>query len=143
MADLYLLDTNILVHFVRADALWQRIRAEYSLMTIEPTPMISVIADGELRSLSHQFNWAADKLSQMRFALKFFRRLTLDNPDLLDAYAIIDSYTQRIGCPMGKNDVWIAATAQSTRARLLTTDRDFDAISPKFVDRIWIDPTIT
>jgi tRNA(fMet)-specific endonuclease VapC len=143
MADLLLLDTNILVHFVRSDPLWHRIRTRFSLMTIEPLPMISVVADGEIRSLAHQFNWKTDKTSQMRFALGYFQRVTIDTARTLEAYAAIDAYSQRIGQPMGKNDVWIAATANATGAKLLTTDHDFDILSPTFLDRIWIDLTTT
>ena len=36
----------------------------------------------------------------------------------------------------------IAATAAVTRSTLLTTDRDFDRISPQFIDRVWIDPDL-
>jgi len=41
---------------------------------------------------------------------------------------------------MGKNDLWIAATAAVTGATLLTTDRDFDKLAPRFLAREWIDP---
>lgn len=141
MADLYLLDTNILVHFVRSDAVWRRVRANYSLMVVQPTPHYSVVTGGELRSLAHQFGWAAAKVSQMHFAFNYFRRVSLDDNAVLEAFAAIDSYAKRIGRPMGENDVWIAATAHVMGAKLLTTDRDFDIISPTFIDRIWIDPT--
>ncbi len=41
---------------------------------------------------------------------------------------------------MGKNDVWIAATASVVEAVLLTTDADFDHLDPRFLKRIWLDP---
>ncbi len=41
---------------------------------------------------------------------------------------------------MGKNDLWIAATASVMQARLLTTDKDFDKLVPQFLARDWIDP---
>ncbi len=143
MADLFLLDTNILVHFIRSDALWQRLRREYALLLVEPTPQISIVSDGELRSLAHQFNWQTDNRSQMNFALSYFRRTTIDHPAILEAYAVIDAFSKRIGHAMGQNDVWIAATATAIGAKLLTTDRDYDPISPMFLDRIWIDPSKT
>ncbi len=34
---------------------------------------------------------------------------------------------------MGKNDLWIAATAALTDARLLTSDRDFDLLDNVFL----------
>jgi len=39
-------------------------------------------------------------------------------------------------------DLWIAATAHATGARLLTTDKDFDHLHPAFVQRDWIDPRL-
>ena len=39
---LYLLDTTILIHSVRLDATWTRIREEYQLLLIDPTPIISM-----------------------------------------------------------------------------------------------------
>jgi tRNA(fMet)-specific endonuclease VapC len=41
---------------------------------------------------------------------------------------------------MGKNDVWIAATAKATDVVLLTTDKDFDHLHDVLITRIWIDP---
>jgi tRNA(fMet)-specific endonuclease VapC len=41
---------------------------------------------------------------------------------------------------MGKNDVWIAATAMVSKTTLLTTDLDFEHLNNSYIDRIWIDP---
>ncbi len=35
---------------------------------------------------------------------------------------------------MGKNDLWIAATASVLGARLLTTDNDFEHLKGKYLD---------
>ncbi len=137
---LYLLDTNILVHFVRDSAAWVRIRDAYGLLMAVPTPQLSVESAGELRSLSMQWKWGARKLDQLQFALGFFRIRSIDDPEIIQLYAAIDSFSESIGRKMGKNDVWIAATAAVTGATLLTTDRDFDPLAPRFLDRDWIDP---
>ena len=142
MADptVYLLDTNILVHFVRASRLWTRIRGKYGLLTADPTPLLSVVSHGELRSLSMRRRWAGRKLDQLEFGLGFFRMQTIDAPDVIRAYALIDSFSASMGIKMGKNDVWIAATAAVTGATLLTTDRDFDHLTTRFLAHDWIDP---
>jgi tRNA(fMet)-specific endonuclease VapC len=140
---LYLLDTNILVHLVRGDAVWGRVRATYQPLLTDPQPVISVITAGEMRSLALQFNWKAEKIDQMEFYLGYFTRLSIDDPEIIRAYSVIDAHTQRIGQPLGKNDVWIAATASVTGARLLTTDKDFDRLGPVFLSRDWIDPMFT
>ena len=137
---LYLLDTNILVHFVRDSALWVRIRSAYGLLTAVPTPQLSLVSSGELQSLSMQWDWGDRKLDQMDFALGFFRVRSIDDPEIILLYAAIDSFSESVGRPMGKNDVWIAATASVTGATLLTTDRDFDHLVPRFLKRDWIDP---
>ena len=139
----YLLDTNILVHYVRASPLWIRIRDTYLPLTLTPSPLISVVSEGELRSLAIQWNWGKRRLDQMEFCLSFFQPQTIDNPTLIRMYATIDAYCEEMGQPLGKNDVRIAATAAVTGARLLTTDRDFDRLVPHFLSRDWIDPDTT
>ena len=141
MGDLYLLDTNVLVHYVRSDEVWGRIQARYSLLLADPRPMICVVTAGELRSLALQFNWQAFRLGQMDFILNYFDLVNIDRRSVLDAYAVIDAHTRSIGREMGKNDLWIAAAAHTLGARLLTTDRDFDLLHPTFIQREWIDPT--
>lgn len=137
---LYLLDTNILVHLVRGDAVWVRVRTTYQPLLIEPRPLISVVTAGELRSLALQFNWQTDRIDQLDFYLGYFKRVSIDDADIIRAYAVIDAHCRRIGQPLGKNDAWIAATASVAGARLLTTDKDFDRLDPLFLSRDWIDP---
>lgn len=113
----YLLDTNILVHFVRGSKLWAQIRESHNLLMVSPAPVISVVSIGEIRSLALQWTWGDRKLEQLEFRLNYFQSQTIDNPTLLRAYATIDAYLEEIGQPLGKNDVWIAATAAVTGAR--------------------------
>ena len=101
------------------------------------------MSEGVLRSLALQFNWSSHRRSQSDFICNYFQRLDLDNQYILNAYATIDAHTRMLGRPMGKNDLWIAATAHVFKARILTTDRDFDIIHPMFVEREWIDPSLT
>lgn len=135
-----ILDTNILVHFVRSSPVWEQARDRYQLLTVEPRPIVSVVTVGELRSLAMQWKWGDKKLSQVDFALGFFQNVSISNDELIRSYALIDAHCESIGQPLGKNDLWIAATAASLRIRLLTTDRDFDRLAPQFFARDWIDP---
>jgi tRNA(fMet)-specific endonuclease VapC len=139
-APLYLLDTNILVHYVRGSPLWYSIIQRYQLLLIDPIPILSVVTEGEVRSLARRRNWGESKTDQLEFILGYFRRQSLDDAVLLDFYATLDSYCEWIGHSMGKNDLWIASTACAYDATLLTTDRDFDRLSPQFLTREWIDP---
>ena len=62
--------------------------------------------------------------------------------DLLQAYADIDAYSKGnlaanplngSAIKMGKNDIWIAATAKIAHAALITTDGDFDHLKDEFI----------
>lgn len=44
---------------------------------------------------------------------------------------------------MGKNDIWIAATALQTKLPLLTTDKDFRFLDESLLQVFWIDPAQT
>lgn len=140
----YLLDTNILLHYVRGSVLARQIEAKYHLtVATDPTdaPLISIVSEGEIRKLALEFGWGD---ARVRFMEQFLQQLVIvpiePRTGLVAPYAQIDDYSQRNGFPMGKNDVWIAATANVTAATLLTTDKDFDHLDPLFLSRVWLDP---
>lgn len=137
----YLLDTNILIAFIRANLLGHWIEATYHLTTSVTVPLICIVTEGEIHSLTKQFSWGTAKMRQLDNLLKRFVVVNLDFPHLIDTYTQIDDYSRRNGVSMGKNDVWIAATAAITGAHLLTTDKDFDHRSPRFLSRDYINPT--
>ena len=143
MSGLYFLDTNILVHLVRDDATGQYIKNRYGLLVNDPRPLISVVTEGELRSLAYQWKWGEQKKEQMRFFLSFFWRTPIEKPEIYEAYAAIDAFCQLKGQAMGQNDLWIAASAHVFQAHLLTTDTDFDPLHPIFITRDYIDPSNT
>ena len=103
-------------------------------------PLVSSVTEGELRSLALQFAWGADKRRDLQDRLDRLAILPLDFPGVMEAYARIDHASRRMGRRMGKNDLWIAATAHATNARLLTTDQDFDHLNGIWLMRDWIDP---
>ena len=119
------------------------IRARHQPLALGPKPIISIVTAGELRSLAFQYRWGKAKIDQMEFILGYFDEIPIDSPALVDAYAVIDSHLQLQGHILGKNDLWIAATAHVLGATLLTTDRDFDSLVPAFLARDWIDPHTT
>ena len=48
----HLLDTNILLAYVRQGLLFAWIEAQYALTTSAPTPSISIVTAGEMRALA-------------------------------------------------------------------------------------------
>lgn len=136
----YLLDTSILVHYVRGNELGLRIEDKYSLKSALVAPLISAVTEGELRSLALQFGWGSEKRKSLEAIVSHFVVVQLDMPGVYDAYAAIDHFSRQSGIPMGKNDIWIAATAKVTGVCLLTTDKDFDHLSPSYLVRDYIAP---
>jgi tRNA(fMet)-specific endonuclease VapC len=135
-----LFDTNILVYGVRGNATWQAIKALCDPPMREPRPQISIVTEGELRSLIEQFGWDTIKRSQGMFLLSYFARMDINSENILDTYAKIDVYSKQTGYTMGKNDLWVAATASATGAVLVTTDGDFDHLDGVFLTRVRITP---
>ncbi len=140
MPPLYLLDTSALLAILRGGALGEYILATFNLQSAEQPPIISVVTEGEIHSLARRLGW---KPPRRRALETLFDRLTIvpiPIAGLIEAYADIDTYTLSKGRPMGKNDLWIAATAAVLRATLLTTDRDFDSLQHTKIELAWINP---
>ena len=75
----------------------------------------------------------------------------INSEDTLNRYAEIDAFSQNklkssplsnSARNMGKNDIWIAATASVLDATLLTTDKDFDHLNNEFLNVVWLDPNL-
>jgi tRNA(fMet)-specific endonuclease VapC len=139
---LYLLDTNILVHFVRDSRVWRRIVGRYDLLLHDPTPLISVVSIGELRAIARRNGWGLRRLSQADYICSHLLPVTISDDPIFNAYALIATHTTRAGRPMGENDIWIAATARAAGATILTTDHDFDHLAPALVRLEWFDPAL-
>lgn len=142
---LYLLDTNILLALVRGKQLGSLIDQRYRLSTQRNRPLVCIVSHGELRVLADLSGWAAPKREALRQALGQLVTVDIRSHTLVDAYVEIDVFSQKHpqgSRNMGKNDLWIAAAAMASGARLLTTDRDFDHLLGHKIDGEWIDPTI-
>lgn len=136
------LDSNILLHYVRQSPLAEAIEARYTLLNADPIPIISIVTEGEMRALALQLAWGAQKRRLLDDLLDYFTIIPLPFSRVVAVYAEIDDYSRRNGATMGKNDLWIAATASVTGTRLLTTDKDFDHLHGVYLERDWIDPTL-
>jgi predicted nucleic acid-binding protein len=98
---------------------------------------------GEIISFGKQQNWGSAKILSLRNLFSKLVVLDINSNDekLLETYAELDSYsknklpTDKLGrsITMGKNDLWIAATAKVANATLLTIDGDFDHLNSKYL----------
>jgi tRNA(fMet)-specific endonuclease VapC len=135
-----LLDTNILVELVRNDP-------EYIKSKINPkqdVEYISVVTYAEIHSLAWQLEWTGKKKKKLDDLLAELVVFDINEKHLIDKYIDIDTYSKfkhpsikskhKGAVRMGKNDLWIAATAAALKVSLFTTDKDFDHLHNVFVD---------
>ena len=150
---LFLLDTGIILGFVREAPWATRTYAEYDLRNPEAMVVTSVICQGELLALAEKRGWGETKRVKLARTLSRMPTLDINKQPILNAYALIDAWTHgkpvasprnasppKPARPMGKNDLWIAATAHASDAVLLTTDTDFDHLDDVWFKRIHVSP---
>ena len=141
----YILDTSICLAYIRGKSeVYERIDSQFKLRSPNTLVMISVVTKAELLSLGIQNGWGSKKMKTLEKLLDKLLIIDISESDnlLLDAYAKIDAYSQGnlndepLGMSarnMGKNDLWIAATAYVANAQLITTDGDFDHLNGKWI----------
>jgi tRNA(fMet)-specific endonuclease VapC len=111
---------------------------------------ISLVTVAEIRSLSIQFRWGAIRRAKMEELLFRLAILDINAPEIIDRYVEIDCYSKGkhltrssnfSAIKMGKNDLWIAATASVYECKLLTMDLDFGHLRDEFIDVVYITPS--
>jgi tRNA(fMet)-specific endonuclease VapC len=139
----FLLDTNIIIFCINNAGFDNWFDRTYRKPANDF--IISVVTEGELRSLAIQRKWGGTKLRDMEMSISKFLIYPIKVQSIIHAYAQIDAFSQGklpeqplpVGMSarnMGKNDLWIAATANATGATLLTTDTDFNHLHSTFLD---------
>lgn len=142
----YLFDTNMLLLMLRQDARWDTLQAAHHFD--ESFNFISVVSLGELYSIGLQNNWGVKRLVQIGQLQEEFVTADIHVENIIHKYAEIDAFSQGklTGKPlgatsrnMGKNDLWIAATASILQLKFFTTDHDFDHLAQDFIELERID----
>jgi tRNA(fMet)-specific endonuclease VapC len=147
----YLWDTNILLHYLNNSATAKQIQKHYNLLSATNQQIISVVSVGEIKSLAKRRKWKKDKLNRLFNLLERFIIADINVAEIIERYAEIDTFSQGklinksinfstrrmrkdIRTNMGKNDIWIAATASVLQIPLITMDKDFKSLNKVFID---------
>ena len=147
----YLLDTNILLVYLRNKRTKDYIDQTYQPFDLPNIPMISVVSKGEIKSIGLRNKWGISRRQALDAFLNELVVIDINAEDIIDKYAEIEAFSQGklVNKPlgttsrnMGKNDLWIAATASVTDATLMTTDGDFDHLSGEYMALIKVNPII-
>ena len=132
----YLLDTNMLLGFVRSVPWATRIREEHYLADPEKMVYTSVVCKGEMFALAEKFGWGRNKRTRLQQVLNGIPTLYLDE-EVVDSPNNVPPPQPAI--PMSQNDLWIAATAHAMGTVLISTDGDFDHLKEDWLQFIYVD----
>jgi tRNA(fMet)-specific endonuclease VapC len=140
-----LLDTNIILSLVKAD--------DVSIISfINPNNekvFISLAAYAEIHSIAIQNGWGNVKKARLEAICDDIGIIEMTD-FLVESYVSIDTFSRRknpnftqynfsSAITMGKNDLWIAATAAFLDLTLVTTDKDFKHLDQVFMDVRYIE----
>ena len=123
----YFFDTNILLHFLRGSPLKASVIEKYAPFSPANKIVVSVVTLGEIKSISIQNKWGEARLRALKSLYKEFIVADINAENVIQCYAEIDAYSQgklpekplgNTSRNMGKNDLWIAATASILNAEL-------------------------
>lgn len=139
----FVLDTNILLHYVRQSELAQEVERELNLISQNAIPMIASVSIGEMEGFVQRQEWGQAKINRLKKLVEKIAVIDIAAADdqLMNAYATLWNYSKnalpgdKLGnsIGIGQNDVWIAALAHTAKAALVTTDGDFDHLNGKWI----------
>lgn len=145
----YVLDTNILVGYVRGAGYAAYVDKEYGPAKAPNLSVVSVVSAGEIYAIALRRNWGEQKRKVLLDLLQSIPAVPIRHQTIIHKYAEIDAYNHgqhpehklsSSARSMSKNDIWIAATASVLDATLLTADRDFDHLNGLFLPVVYVDP---
>lgn len=139
----YCLDTTIILLLLRGRELGKSIDQTFGLSAAPYLHTISIVTHGELRVLCDRNGWERAKKLALDKALLEFVTVDIAGSQIVEAYRRVEEANVAIPAGsqnMGKNDVWIAATAIVAGLPVLTTDKDFNHLNGNLLDVHYVDP---
>lgn len=142
------MDTNIIIIYSKSKDLARQIEAEHQIFIKENNLAISIVSIAEVNSIIHQFGIGDKRREGIDKILENTTPLDISYGEILKKYEEIDAYSQGkhrtksstfSAKNMGKNDLWIAATASAFDITLVTTDADFNHLEGEFLRLKFID----
>lgn len=116
-------DTNLLIKHIRQN------------IPLPAALVIPIVIVGELEAFALKADWGYQKIVRLNQLLDAYPIVDIDR-ELTRVYGQVDAYSQGKLNPinftsrnMGKNDIWIAATAIYPELELHTADNDFNHLT--------------
>lgn len=138
MSQSYVLDTSALLCLLRGKEIAERIDQTFGLRAAPYLHTLSIVTHAEIWVLIERNGWGEEKQAAVEKALGEFVTVDVSGSSIISAYRRVESTS--IGINMGKNDIWIAATAMITGLPLITTDKDFNHLNGELLQVYFVDP---
>lgn len=146
----YLLDTNIVVIYGRDNEMSRLIEKRHEIFDHKNNIAISIVTVGEINAFIKKMGLGDSRSKRMASIIKNSTVSGIHYDELIEAYGDIDHLStgkiqvkvdsSRLSSRnMGKNDLWIAATAKVFDLTLVTTDKDFLFLKDEVIDVLYID----
>jgi predicted nucleic acid-binding protein len=123
----YLLDTGILLHWVRGSKVATVVDGQFQLRAASFRPLICEVSLGEMEAFARTEKWGEQKRNKLKELKKELVSVDISDSRVIEAYADLSSLAKSNGWAIfhGKNDQWVGASTRVTGATLLTADKDF------------------
>lgn len=143
----YLLDSSIVIIYSRDNEVARRIEEDYELFSGNHRLGISTVSLGEIDAFVKKLQLGERRKNKIEQILQNINAFGINIEEVIDRYGDIDAFSQGkltgkkgkfSARNMGKNDIWIAATASVFNLSLITTDKDFDHLDGVYIDLEYI-----
>ncbi len=121
----YLLDTNIVLHWTRAASpVATEIERQFQLTASPFKPLICEVTLGEMLAFAKGRRWGSDRLARWADVERRLTVIPIGDRRIHETYAELHTQAKDGGLAIqhDHNDLWIAATARTAGACLLSTD---------------------
>jgi len=143
----YLLDTNIIIIYGRDSDISRKIEKRYNLFNAQNSLAVSIVTLGEIDAFIKKVGIGENRKNKIEVLLSSLAKVRINSKEIISKYGDIDAFSQGklkreqnfSSRNMGKNDLWIAATASVYGLTLLTTDKDFDHLKDDYINLEYID----
>src|SRR6056297_3221584 len=115
----FVLDTGIILHYVRQSDLSQKIESELNLLSQNVVPVVASVSIGEIEGFVQRRQWGEKKIKRLKNLISkiVVIDITAEDEQLMKSYATLWNYSKnnlpvdKLGesIGIGQNDVWIAA----------------------------------
>lgn len=90
----YILDTNILLIYLKHNSIRSQIEESYSPFSIQNIPIVSTVCLGELESIAMRNNWGYKRMKSMESLVSKCVVTEIHSRDLHKRYGEIDAFSQ-------------------------------------------------